>query len=416
MHESQASMIEHALHAASFQPRNLTSPAAWIGLIPFASWLTSVTGPSVFVELGTHTGNSYFAICQAVKEKKLGTRCYAVDTWSGDEHSGSYGDDVFERVNAINELEYQGFSTLLKTTFDEALHTFSDGSIDLLHIDGLHTYEAVRHDFETWLPKLKIGAIVLFHDTDIRERDFGVWKYWQELQHIYPINSQLSFSNGLGILYIDRPTKSSKFPDRDNKVIFAMVEKLKQYFASLGEAMLIRHHLDYMQQEIAHRQTLTDAIQTNSDAQITYRDDLIAQVRAQLAAINENANAQISYRNELLSEVHTQLAAVNENANAQISYRNELLAEVHAQLAAVNENANAQINYRDELLFQVRAQLDAINDNATAQILHRDELNRLLQLELRQLESKTNNKLELFKMLARLIFTRKKEEGIKNVR
>lgn len=158
---------------ASFQPRSLTFSSAWAGHIQFAVWMIKEIKPKVFVELGTYSGNSYFSFCQAIVEEKLLTKCYAVDTWQGDEHSGFYNDNVFTYVNTYNDENYSEFSRLLRMHFDHAVNYFSEKSIDLLHIDGLHTYEAAKHDFETWLPKLTPGGVVIFHDINVRERGLG---------------------------------------------------------------------------------------------------------------------------------------------------------------------------------------------------------------------------------------------------
>ena len=186
----------------SWCPDWIQEPYPWVGHMPFAYWLMGEVQPRIFVELGTHTGNSYFSFCQAVRDEGLTTRCYAVDTWKGDEHAGFYGDKVYEMVSRHNESQYKSFSTLCRMTFDEALGRFQERSIDLLHIDGCHTYEVVRHDFESWMPKLAPGAFVLFHDIAVYQKDFGVWKFWGELKEKYPRWLEFFHSAGLGVLQI----------------------------------------------------------------------------------------------------------------------------------------------------------------------------------------------------------------------
>ncbi|NTW52401.1 MAG: class I SAM-dependent methyltransferase [Chlorobiaceae bacterium] len=187
--------------ASNHKPLRLVKPIGWAGHIPFAFWITETLRPNIFVELGTHSGNSYFAVCQSVATNSLPTICHAVDTWQGDPHAGFYEENVYTEVASYNEQHYHAFSHLLKMTFDEALPLFSNGSIDLLHIDGLHTYEAVRHDFETWLPKMSAKGVVLFHDISVRHEDFGVYRLWDELSARYP-HLAFDHSSGLGVLAV----------------------------------------------------------------------------------------------------------------------------------------------------------------------------------------------------------------------
>jgi hypothetical protein len=189
--------LDHPI--ALTHPRRLPPTTAWAGHIPFAMFIVDVLRPELFVELGTYTGISYCAFCQAVRELDLKTRCYAIDNWVGDQHSGFYGPEVLAELKRHHDLHYQSFSRLLQSSFDDALKEFKESTIDLLHIDGFHPYEAVKHDFENWLPKMSERGVVLLHDTNTRMPDFGVWRLWEELAPRYP-HFEFTHEHGLGVI------------------------------------------------------------------------------------------------------------------------------------------------------------------------------------------------------------------------
>lgn len=198
---SAAPLLPAHLAPVFWVPDRVGVPSAWWGHVPFAHWLVAAMRPGLVVELGTHTGVSYAAFCRAVAELGLPTRCVSVDTWRGDPQTGDYEEAVYEEFRTWHDARYGGFSRLLRTDFDSARRLFAPGSIDLLHIDGRHDYASVRHDFETWLPAMSARGVVLFHDTEIRAPDFGVWQLWDELRRRF---AGFSFAHcyGLGVLCV----------------------------------------------------------------------------------------------------------------------------------------------------------------------------------------------------------------------
>ena len=205
---------------------------AWVGHTPFAYWLVAALKPKILVELGTHGGGSYFSFCQSVIDNKLDTKTYAIDTWMGEKQAGFYSESLFKKVMDFNIEHFDNFSTLMKMTFDEALNEFDDNSVDLLHIDGFHSYEAVSNDFRTWYPKLSKEAIVLFHDTHEIKPGFGVHQFWDELKKEHREQCfEFKHSHGLGMCF----PKSSKAAINFKKEFSLDLEKTFNLFSIIGD-------------------------------------------------------------------------------------------------------------------------------------------------------------------------------------
>jgi GT2 family glycosyltransferase len=277
------------------------APSAWAAHVPFAMFLMDALRPRLLVELGTFTGVSYCAFCQAVKELKLDTRCYAVDTWEGDRQSGFYeGEETLKDLKAHHDPLYGEFSSLIQSTFDEAVQRFEDGTIDLLHIDGYHTYEAVRHDFEMWLPKMSARGVVLLHDINVREPSFGVWKLWEELRPRYP-HLEFTHAHGLGLLATgsDLPEALAKLLSAEEEEQWAALE----FFSQLGERLRVRLDKEHeakvlswqvqdKEQQLQAHSTQLQALSTTTDAQ----QETIDALSAELLVTGNRLNAVLNTR------------------------------------------------------------------------------------------------------------------------
>jgi GT2 family glycosyltransferase len=339
-------------------------PSGWIGHIPFAMFLIDVLRPKLLVELGTQHGVSYCSFCQAVKELKVDTSCYAIDTWQGDKHAGYYGPEVLAEFKEHHDPLYGDFSRLIQSDFDDALPHFSDKSIDLLHLDGYHTYGAVKHDFEAWLPKLSDKGIVLLHDTRVRDGDFGVWKLWEELILQYP-HFEFAHSHGLGLLAV-----GNQSGDLLPHLMTASEDDqwlTRQGFYQLGNRLELITELQAMKQiaqdKCAEWNTLQAGLQdqiSRTQAQIvslrTAYDDQVAKQQEEMREARLRYETRIAhYENELRrawrrnkKERH-RAARLIEALRAQISGSEDLVRERDDEIVSFR-NQLAQANESNLLL------------------------------------------------------------------
>ncbi len=224
-----------------FRPHHQSTQIDWQGLIPTAAWLTAMCEPRRFVELGSYMGDSYCAFCQSIAEQEVSCEAFAVDLWEGDEHTGAYGPEVYAKLQDYHDPRYAHFSRLMRMEFDEAQGSFEDGSIDLLHIDGLHTYEAVKHDYEFWRPKVSERGVIILHDTMPRKRGFGVYKLWEEIE-AECLCFNLPFSNGLGIVIADpengpeQLVKFARLSEAERRPVVLMLKALGDMVVSQAKS------------------------------------------------------------------------------------------------------------------------------------------------------------------------------------
>ena len=308
-------------------PQLVGKASAWWGHVPFAFWLIAKTKPQLLVELGTHHGVSYAAFCEAISRLRLSTRCYAVDSWTGDPHAGAYEEDVFAELKEFHDKRYASFSQLVHRTFDEARSDFADGTIDLLHIDGFHTYETVRHDFETWRAKLSSRAVVVLHDTNERQRDFGVWRFLDELKQEFPAFEFLH-SHGLGVVAVgaDAPEAVKRLCGLTNG---AEIAALRERFSLIGARWIAEQERSNL---AARARTLESQVRAAKD-EITQRSTQISDLQSLLSKAQKQRDDGLREKDQELREKDRVIG----EQQARIERLNQVLGDQQAEIAQTNE-------------------------------------------------------------------------------
>lgn len=118
------------------------------------------------LEVGSYKGESTIAFAKHFKHLK---NFIAVDPYSFDHNSDllfteeniKYVETYF--LNAIKE--YPVIKHLKKSSI-EAAKDFDDKKFDFIYIDGCHLTESVIADAKAWIPKVKKGGHIAFHDIN----------------------------------------------------------------------------------------------------------------------------------------------------------------------------------------------------------------------------------------------------------
>ncbi|MFH1046613.1 MAG: class I SAM-dependent methyltransferase [Candidatus Omnitrophota bacterium] len=122
----------------------------------------SLPSGAVLVEIGAFKGKSTCFIAAGIgKNKEM--HFYTIDTWYNDAMPQGRG-DIYDEFLA-NIAEYKDrIEPIRGYSYEVVVNWPPERQIDFLWIDADHSYEGCRQDIEDWLPFVKKGGLVLFHD------------------------------------------------------------------------------------------------------------------------------------------------------------------------------------------------------------------------------------------------------------
>ena len=159
--------------------------------------------PSTVVEIGTARGGSFYAWCQAAAADAL---LVSIDL--PDPGYGAPPD-----LSLLRGYAKPGQDTCFlqadshdRTTVDVLVRILDGVPVDFLFIDGDHSYQGVRQDFESYSPFVRPGGLVAFHDviTHPSEVDRGAVGFWREVSvrydHMLFWDSRVPGWGGIGVL------------------------------------------------------------------------------------------------------------------------------------------------------------------------------------------------------------------------
>lgn len=143
--------------------------------------LLRASPPRLALEIGTAQGGVFWLLCRvATADATL----ISLDLPPVERHSG--GERTAIDLPAMKEPDQtihvvQG-SSHAASTLDRVAEILAGRKLDLLFIDGDHTYDGVKSDYEMYAPLVRTGGIIAFHDiVPAPWPECQVDRFWAEL-------------------------------------------------------------------------------------------------------------------------------------------------------------------------------------------------------------------------------------------
>lgn len=163
--------------------------------------------PTRLVEIGTAQGGTLFLILRSLP---AGARVVSVDLPRG-QFGGGY---PHWKIPLFHALAWGGPAlTLLRGSSQTAemrdrVRSCLGGPADFILIDGDHSYEGAKRDFELYRPLIAPGGMIAFHDivAGLSDKVGGVPRLWRELRSEFRHREFVRDWNqggfGIGVLYV----------------------------------------------------------------------------------------------------------------------------------------------------------------------------------------------------------------------
>ncbi len=114
------------------------------------------------LEIGVFKAGSTVFIAKACIKRGI-TQIYGVDLFTGALSSGITGDTFDAAKNRIHKYHLERNVSLIRS---DSLKCPWNKKIDVLHLDGDHSYEYVTGELKKYTPFLTDGGIIIFDDYD----------------------------------------------------------------------------------------------------------------------------------------------------------------------------------------------------------------------------------------------------------
>lgn len=149
--------------------------------------LLAEAAPRRSLEIGTYRGGTLFLLCNFSAPD---AQIISLDLPKGGFGGGYkwFSIPLFKSFpRKDQQLHLLRADSHQPASFARVLKLLSGSPLDLLFIDGDHSYEGVKRDFEMYAPLVRPGGLIVLHDIAVHtlEPHCEVSRFWEEIKVRY---------------------------------------------------------------------------------------------------------------------------------------------------------------------------------------------------------------------------------------